>query len=96
MVQFVLQLMELVPVVPGGWVKSATSECVRINCGDPTVQKFANVRIAIQKYVILGLENVFVNQDGMVIPVPDLVHFICMGKAVKTIVIARTTRSVRP
>lgn len=54
------------------------------------------MRITIQKYVILGLENAFVNQDGMAILVPDPVHFICMGMAVKTIVIARTTLSVRP
>lgn len=52
--------------------------------------------MTIQKCVIRGLESVFVNQDGMAILVPDLVRFICTGKAVKIVVIARTTRSVHP
>lgn len=88
--------MELVLAVPVGWVKNAISVFVTMNSGDPTVQKFASVRMTIQKCVIRGLESVFVNQDGMAILVPDLVRFICTGKAVKIVVIARTTRSVHP
>lgn len=40
MVQFVHRLMELVLAVPVGWVKNAISVFVRMNSGDPTVQKY--------------------------------------------------------
>ena len=48
-----------------------------------------SVKRTIQKCVILGLENAFANQDGMVILVPDLALSTCMEKAVKIVAIAK-------
>lgn len=81
--------MDHVLVVLVGWVKNAISVFVKMNYGDPTVQKFVSVKRTIQKCVILGLENAFANQDGMVILVPDLALSTCMEKAVKIVAIAK-------
>lgn len=93
--QSVLQLMELVPVALAGWGRSAMSVLVKLNYGDPSVQRYANVTLVTRKCVIHGLESASVKLDGMVKHAPDHAHFICTEKTVKIAVTARTTRNAR-
>lgn len=93
MAHCVLQLMALVRVVPVGWVKSAINVSARKNTGGLIVQRFATATTTIQNCVILGLGSAFVRLDGMVKPVPDLVHSIHMARVARIVVIARITRN---